>query len=62
MLETDPKGILVRYNVITESELSADELARELFPSDVLLCNIVEAVYEGRPAECEIYNSTVCFI
>ncbi|WP_319507661.1 methanol--corrinoid protein MtaC [uncultured Methanolobus sp.] len=51
MLDIDPTGILIRYNVKLESELSTDEVARELFPSDVLLSNIVEAVFEGDEDE-----------
>ena len=51
MLDIDPTGILVRYNVKLESELSADEVARELFPSDAVLSNIVEAVFEGDEDE-----------
>ncbi|WP_342304922.1 methanol--corrinoid protein MtaC [Methanolobus sp. ZRKC5] len=51
MLDIDPTDILVRYNVKLESELSSDEVARELFPSDMLLSNIVEAVFEGDEDE-----------
>ncbi len=51
MLDIDPTDILVRYNVKLESELSCDEVARELFPSDILLSNIVEAVFEGDEDE-----------
>ncbi|WP_292471399.1 methanol--corrinoid protein MtaC [Methanolobus sp.] len=51
MLDIDPTHILVRYNVKLESELSSDEVARELFPSDELLSNIVEAVFEGDEDE-----------
>ncbi|WP_340818333.1 methanol--corrinoid protein MtaC [Methanolobus sp. WCC4] len=51
MLDIDPTGIVVRYNVILERELTPDEIARELFPSDILLRNIVESVYEGDEDE-----------
>nr|WP_321498239.1 methanol--corrinoid protein MtaC [uncultured Methanolobus sp.] len=51
MLDIDPAGILVRYNVKLESELTPDEVARELFPTDILLRNIVEAVFEGDEDE-----------
>ncbi|MDG6244091.1 MAG: methanol--corrinoid protein MtaC [Methanolobus sp.] len=51
MLDIDPTGILVRYNVKLESELSADEVARDLFPPDILLRNVVEAVFEGDEDE-----------
>ncbi|MBP1908399.1 methanol--corrinoid protein MtaC [Methanolobus bombayensis] len=51
MLDIDPTGILVRYNVKLESELTPDEIAREFFPSDILLRNIVEAVFEGDEDE-----------
>lgn len=51
MLDIDPTGILVRYNVKLESELSSDEVARELFPTDIMLRNIVEAVFEGDEDE-----------
>ncbi|MEZ5335350.1 MAG: methanol--corrinoid protein MtaC [Methanolobus sp.] len=51
MLDIDPSGILVRYNVKLENELTPDEIAREFFPSDILLRNIVEAVFEGDEDE-----------
>lgn len=51
MLDIDPSGILVRYNVKLEGELTPDEVAREHFPSDILLRNIVEAVFEGDEDE-----------
>ena len=51
MLDIDPSGILVRYNVKLEGELTPDEIAREYFPSDILLRNIVEAVFEGDEDE-----------
>ncbi|WP_321428418.1 methanol--corrinoid protein MtaC [uncultured Methanolobus sp.] len=51
MLDIDPTGILVRYNVKLEDELNPDEIARELFPQDVLLSKIVEAVFEGDEDE-----------
>lgn len=51
MLDIDPTGILVRYNVKLEKELTPDEIAKELFPSDRLLCSIVEAVFEGDEDE-----------
>lgn len=51
MLEIDPSSILVRYNVKLESERSPDDVAREIFPEDELIRNIVEAVFEGDEDE-----------
>ncbi|MDW7732124.1 MAG: methanol--corrinoid protein MtaC [Methanolobus sp.] len=51
MLEIDPSSILVRYNVKLESERSPDDVAREIFPEDELVRNIVEAVFEGDEDE-----------
>ncbi|WP_406657430.1 methanol--corrinoid protein MtaC [Methanolobus sp. ZRKC2] len=51
LLDIDPSSILVRYNVKRESELSPDDVAREYFPEDELIRNIVEAVFEGDEDE-----------
>lgn len=51
MLDIDPTGIVIRYNVKLEGERSPDEIARELFPSDIVIRNIVEAVFEGDEDE-----------
>ena len=47
MINIDPSGILVRYNVKAEKELSPEEVAKELYPEDVVIRPIVEAVFEG---------------
>jgi methanol corrinoid protein len=51
MLEIDPTSILVRYNVKFEKEMSPDDVAKELFPEDEIIRNIVEAVFEGDEDE-----------
>lgn len=51
MLEIDPASILIRYNVKLEKEMSADDVAKELFPEDELIRAIVEAVFEGDEDE-----------
>ncbi len=51
MIDIDPSSILVRYNVKLESERSPDDVAREMFPEDELIRNIVEAVFEGDEDE-----------
>jgi len=51
MIDIDPSSILVRYNVKLESERSPDDVAREMFPADELIRNIVEAVFEGDEDE-----------
>ena len=51
MLDIDPSSILVRYNVKLESDLSPDELAKDYFPEDEMIRNIVEAVFEGDEDE-----------
>ena len=51
MLEIDPTSILIRYNVKLEKEMSPDDVAREFFPEDELIRDIVEAVFEGDEDE-----------
>ncbi|MBC7086804.1 MAG: B12-binding domain-containing protein [Methanomethylovorans sp.] len=47
MIKVNPSDILVRYNVKIEKELSPEEIAKELYPQDILIRPIVEAVFEG---------------
>ena len=44
----DIDGILVRYNVALEKEMSPDEAAEELYPKDELIYPIAKAIYEGE--------------
>jgi methanol corrinoid protein len=44
----DIDGILVRYNVALEKELTPDEAAEELYPKDELIYPIAKAIYEGE--------------
>ncbi|MGD9779224.1 methanol--corrinoid protein MtaC [Methanomethylovorans sp.] len=47
MINIDPSEILVRYNVKVEKEQSPEEIAKELFPEDMMIRSIIEAVFEG---------------
>jgi methanol corrinoid protein len=44
----DIDGILVRYNVSLEKEMTPDEAAEELYPKDELIYPIAKAIYEGE--------------
>ena len=44
----DIDGILVRYNVALEKEMTPDEAAEELYPKDKLVYPIAKAIYEGE--------------
>jgi len=44
----DVDGILVRYNVALEKEMTPDEAAEELYPKDKLIYPIAKAIYEGE--------------
>ncbi|HII00412.1 TPA: methanol--cobalamin methyltransferase [Methanosarcinaceae archaeon] len=44
----DIDGILVRYNVALEKEMTPDEAAEELYPKDELIYPIAKAIYEGE--------------
>ncbi len=44
----DIDGILVRYNVALEKEMTPDEAAEELYPKDELVYPIAKAIYEGE--------------
>src|SRR5512145_899970 len=44
----DVDGILVRYNVALEKEMTPDEAAEELYPKDKLVYPIAKAIYEGE--------------
>ena len=46
--QEDIDGILVRYNVALEKELTPDEAAEELYPKDELIYPIAKAIYEGE--------------
>ena len=47
MINVDPSKILVRYNVKVEKEISPEEIAKQLYPEDIVIRPIVEAVFEG---------------
>lgn len=44
----DIDGILVRYNVALEKEMTPDEAAEELYPKDDLIYPVAKAIYEGE--------------
>jgi methanol corrinoid protein len=44
----DIDGILVRYNVALEKEMTPDEAAEELYPKDELIYPVAKAIYEGE--------------
>jgi methanol corrinoid protein len=44
----DIDGIMVRYNVALEKEMTPDEAAEELYPKDELIYPIAKAIYEGE--------------
>jgi methanol corrinoid protein len=44
----DIDGILVRYNVALEKEMTPDAAAEELYPKDKLIYPIAKAIYEGE--------------
>lgn len=44
----DIDGVLVRYNVALEKEMTPDEAAEELYPKDELIYPIAKAIYEGE--------------
>jgi methanol corrinoid protein len=44
----DIDGILVRYNVALEKEMTPDEAAEELYPKDEQIYPIAKAIYEGE--------------
>ena len=44
----DIDGILVRYNVALEKEMTPDEAAEELYPRDELIYPIAKAIFEGE--------------
>jgi methanol corrinoid protein len=44
----DINGVLVRYNVALEKEMTPDEAAEELYPKDELIYPIAKAIYEGE--------------
>jgi methanol corrinoid protein len=44
----DIDGILIRYNVALEKEMTPDEAAEELYPKDELIYPIAKAIYEGE--------------
>lgn len=48
MIDIDPSGILVRYNVEREKEMTPEEAAEELYPKDELIYPIAKAIFEGE--------------
>jgi len=48
LIDIDPSGILVRYNVQMEKEMTPEEAAEELYPKDSLINTISRAVFEGE--------------
>lgn len=46
--QEDIDGILIRYNVSLEKEMTPDEAAEELYPKDELIYPIAKAIYEGE--------------
>ena len=48
MIDIDPSGILVRYNVELEKEMTPEDAAEELYPKDKLIYPIAKAIFEGE--------------
>ncbi len=48
MIDIDPSGILVRYNVKMEKEMTPEEAAEELYPKDSTIYPVAKAIFEGE--------------
>ena len=48
MIDIDPSGILVRYNVALEKAMTPEDAAEELYPKDKLIYPIAKAIFEGE--------------
>ncbi len=48
MIDIDPSGILVRYNVKMEKAMTPEDAAEELYPKDSLIYPIAKAIFEGE--------------
>ena len=48
MIDIDPSGILVRYNVALEKAMTPEAAAEELYPKDKLIYPIAKAIFEGE--------------
>ncbi|WP_197078850.1 MULTISPECIES: methanol--corrinoid protein MtaC [Methanosarcina] len=48
LIDIDPSGILVRYNVKMEKEMTPEEAAEELYPKDSMIYPIAKAIFEGE--------------
>ena len=48
MIDIDPSGILVRYNVKREKEMAPEDAAEELYPKDKLIYPIAKSIFEGE--------------
>ena len=48
LIDIDPSGILVRYNVQMEKEMTPEEAAEELYPKDSLINPVAKAIFEGE--------------
>ncbi|WP_197082136.1 methanol--corrinoid protein MtaC [Methanosarcina siciliae] len=48
LIDIDPSGILVRYNVQMEKEMTPEEAAEELYPKDSLIYPVAKAIFEGE--------------
>ncbi|MCS3923420.1 methanol--corrinoid protein MtaC [Methanosalsum natronophilum] len=51
MLDINPDKILIRYNVKVEDNMTADEAAEELYPTDNQIRLITKAIFEGDEDE-----------
>ena len=48
MIDIDPSGILVRYNVQLEKEMTPEDAAEELYPKDPTIYPIAKSIFEGE--------------
>ncbi|MGB9928828.1 MAG: methanol--corrinoid protein MtaC [Methanosarcina sp.] len=48
LIDIDPSGILVRYNVKMEKEMTPEDAAEELYPKDPMIYPIAKAIFEGE--------------
>jgi methanol corrinoid protein len=48
LIDIDPSGILVRYNVQLEKEMTPEDAAEELYPKDPTIYPIAKSIFEGE--------------
>jgi methanol corrinoid protein len=51
MIDINPKNTLIRYNILVESDMTPEEVAEPLYPTDPHIRQIAKAVFEGDEDE-----------